>query len=293
MMKKFFAMALTVILAFCLAACNRTPANGDAVDLIIGSTATSDPSSTAPGGTSVTPAPTRTPRPTQGSHTLPEVTMKDGWPAEGWFAKIPPYRHGGTIGQPWADTYNISGASLSDWQAYCADLEAAGYKKTGDLSQGLIKIYQYANEEKNLGVNVGFWPEYPEIELYVYTLDGSVDYSDKPTIKVNWKSLDYLKLVPEYKEGGRIIKTHSWRPPDMVQDGVEIAQANISSYNAYKAKLEAAGFAAGEKSDWHTESYFYTNPSMPAIRVELYYDLNGKTTDNIVIGIVVFPNTDA
>ncbi|MBQ9833278.1 MAG: hypothetical protein IJO48_06060 [Clostridia bacterium] len=226
--------------------------------------------------------------------TFPPIEMTDGWPSKGIFANLPAYKHSGNVGEPsMPDTYNITGTVKSDFNAYCKDLEAAGYVKAQDSSEGNITRYIYENEAKNTLVTIAYWPDYQEIEILAETLDGSIDYSNKPTINIDWSTAEYLSIVPEYKEGGRIIDSHSYREPDSPEDFIKIVDADISDYNAYKAALLTAGFTQGNVANegWHTESYYYANPEMPDFTVELYYELNGLTTDNIIIGITVIPKS--
>lgn len=220
--------------------------------------------------------------------TFPPVELKDGWPVEGILSKLPAYKHGGDFDQPiMPDTHIISNSSKADFDAYCKDLENAGFEKSEDTSANEIARYVYKNTSLNLLVTVAYWTDYKEIEILAENLDGSIDYSVKETLNVVWSDYDYLKLIPQYTMGGRIIELSTSREENSQEDFIKIVDASLKDYDSYKSALLDAGFVQGSAAHegWHDEAFYYSHPDIPSFTVELYYEKNGLTTDNIVIGI--------
>lgn len=220
------------------------------------------------------------------STTFPPVAMKDGWPIEGILSKLPAYKYAGSFDQPlMPDTYLIDDASPAGFDSYCNDLVNAGFTKKEDSSANSVTRYVFEKADLNLLVTVAYWKDYKQIEILAENLDGSIDYSNKKTLNVDFSSFEYLALLPQYTQGGRIIEASK---ESEKRDFVKIVDAALSDFNAYKESLLQAGFVKGSiaHEGWHNESFYYSHPDHASFTVELYYDINGQSTNNIVIGIV-------
>ncbi len=275
MFKRITALLLVLCFMLCAFACKDKTTDTDGV---VGGNVSETPVASADGDIGGENA----------EQTFPPVALKDGWPSEGILSKLPAYKHGGSFDQPvMPDTHIISNSSKADFDAYCKDLENADFIKATDESSGDVTRYIYNNSELNLTVTLAYWAEFKEIEILAENLDGSIDYSVKETLDIVWSDYEYLNLLPEYTMGGRIIDISISREEESREDFIKIVDASITDYNTYKAALLTAGFIQGDAAHegWHDESYYYSHPEIPAFTVELYYEKNGTSNDNIIIGI--------